>query len=227
MMKQAILSDISGKLAALGILFQSGVGSDIAVSAEFLDAGWSTGRKKINYEAFVFADESKQTLFLYEKTAEQGSGFSFGGGSESFSQTGTTLFRKVKSIQYGPDGKAYEYTIDLGAIPKAVKETAKQYGWSFKTVLSKNKAMYPQGSVPPTAFAAANAAVPSQTAQPTKQQPQVQPQPEPANQQPQAQSVNQQPAAQPRFCTYCGSALTKGAAFCVICGKPVVGAARP
>jgi glycine cleavage system H lipoate-binding protein len=40
----------------------------------------------------------------------------------------------VKNVQYGLDGKVYEYSLDLGAIPKTVKETAKQYGWKFKTV---------------------------------------------------------------------------------------------
>ena len=61
---------------------------------------------------------------------------------------GKPFFRKVKSTQYAADGKAYEYTLDLGAIPKSVKETAKQYDWKFKTVLNKNKASYPPGYVP-------------------------------------------------------------------------------
>jgi hypothetical protein len=51
--------------------------------------------------------------------------------------------RKVKSVQYGPDGKAYEYTLDLGAVSKLVKDIAKRHGWKFKTVLSRSKASYP------------------------------------------------------------------------------------
>jgi hypothetical protein len=49
----------------------------------------------------------------------------------------------VKSTQYGAEGKVYEYELDLGAIPKAVKNIAKEGGWKFKTVLSKAKASYP------------------------------------------------------------------------------------
>lgn len=52
-----------------------------------------------------------------------------------------TMFRKVKSMQYGPEGKVYEYNFDLGAIPKTVKEIAKANGWKFKTVVLKKKAM--------------------------------------------------------------------------------------
>ncbi len=147
-MKQQILSEIGSKLSALGIPVQNGNGADITINTEFLDAGWSTGNKKISYEASVFANEQDNVIYMYEKTTEVGHGLSFGGGSGSSFQSGKTLFRKVKSVQYGLDGKAYEYTLDLGAIPKAVKETAKQYGWKFKTVLNKNKAMYPPGYVP-------------------------------------------------------------------------------
>lgn len=147
-MIQQILTEISGKLVALGIPVQYGMGADITVSEEFLDASWSTGQKKISYEASVFADERSRTVYMYERTMETGSGFSFGGSSSTSFQSGKTLFRKVKSVQYGPDGKAYEYSLDLGAIPKAVKGTAESYGWKFKTVINKNKAMYPVGYTP-------------------------------------------------------------------------------
>jgi len=142
-MKQQILSEINNKLSVLKIPVQNGNGADITINTEFLNAGWGTGNKKITYEASIFANEQDNVIYMYEKTTEVGKGLSFGFSSSSSFQSGTTLFRKVKSIQYGPDGKAYEYAIDLGAIPKAVKETAKQYGWKFKTVLNKNKAMYP------------------------------------------------------------------------------------
>jgi hypothetical protein len=148
MLKHQMLIELAGKLATMGIPSRQEAGTDMAVRTEFLDAGWSTGIKKISYEALLFANEQDQTVYLYEKTTESGHGISFGGGSGTTFQSGTTLFRKVKSIQYGPEGKAYEYSLDLGSIPKAVKETAKQYGWKFKTVLDKRKAMYPMGYVP-------------------------------------------------------------------------------
>ena len=110
---------------------------------EFLDAKWSTGSKKINYEASIFADEQERIVYMFEKTTEIGQGLSFGLSGGSSFQSGSTLYRKVKSIQYGPDGKAYEYSLDLGAISKAVKEAAKRGGWKFKTVLNRKKASYP------------------------------------------------------------------------------------
>lgn len=145
-MKQQIISEIKEKLGTLGIPAQVGSGTDIAINAEFLDAKWGTGSKKINYEALILANERERVVYMYEKTTETGSGPSFGMSAESSFQSGSTLFRKVKSVQYGPDGKAFEYTLDLGAIPKTVKEAAKRGGWKFKTVLKRNKAMYMQDS---------------------------------------------------------------------------------
>jgi len=145
MSKVELIDIVRAELSSMGIPHETGSSTDIIILADFLDAGWSTGKKKITYEASIFADEETKTVFMWEMTKEQGHGLSFGSESSSSFQSGKTLFRKVKSIQYGPDGKAYEYTLDLGAIPKAVKETAQQYGWKFKTVINKKKAMYPVG----------------------------------------------------------------------------------
>lgn len=144
-MKEQMIFDVAAKLDQLNVPYTKGQKTDLSISCEFLDAGWSTGKKKINYDAFVLFDPEKETVYMWECTTEKGSGLSFGSESESSFQSGTTLFRKVKSIQYGPEGQVYEYTLDLGAIPKAVKESAKTYGWKFKTVLKKEKALYPVG----------------------------------------------------------------------------------
>lgn len=147
MTKQALIEIILPKLNNLGISYSLYEETDVSINCEFLDASWGSGNKRINYEASVYFDESTETVFMREFTKETGSGFSFGIDSESSFQSGTTLFRKVKSIQYGTDGKAYEYTLDLGAITKIFKETAKENGWKFKTVLKKEKALYPKGYV--------------------------------------------------------------------------------
>lgn len=156
--KQALLSEVLSKLGQLGIIFETGQGADITIRREFLDAGWSTGSRKITYEASVFADENAGIVYMWERTAEKGAGISFGADSEATVQTGTTLFRKVKSVQYGPDGKAYEISLDLGAIPKAVRQAAAAQGWKFKTVLRREKAAYPAGyaarSAPPPVYRA-------------------------------------------------------------------------
>ncbi|MEN6316516.1 MAG: hypothetical protein ABFD25_19960 [Clostridiaceae bacterium] len=148
MSRQIMIPEIISKLSQLGVGCVTGQGADISITCEFLDAGWGAGDKKISYEASAIFDESSQTVFMWEMTKESGAGFSFGGSGESSFQSGTTLFRKVKSVQYGPDGKAYEYNLDLGAIPKAFKEVARQYGWKFKTVLKRDKASYADGYRP-------------------------------------------------------------------------------
>lgn len=190
MSKQDQINQIVQKFDQIGVSCKTGNGTDISVATEFLDAGWGTGNKKINYNALIFFDESSQTIFMWELTKEVGSGFSFGGSSETSFQSGTTLFRKVKSVQYGFDGKAYEYTLNLGAIPKTVKETAKQNGWKFKIVLSKNKAMYPAGYVPEYV-----SPLMEQSQQPPQTQPEV-------------------------FCSNCGMHVGVGVAFCSKCGLP-------
>ena len=188
-MKQEIISEINEKLESMGITMRQGDGTDITITTEFLDAGWSTGKKKISYEASVFANEQNKVVYMYEKTMEIGQGFSFGGESDTSFQSGTTVFRKVKNVQYGPDGKAFEYTLDLGAIPKAVKETAKHHGWDFKIVINKTKAMYPVGYEP------AN----NQFAQPPRQ-------------------AEQRGTPKNGYCSNCGMPMKMEERFCSHCG---------
>lgn len=143
MSRELILSQITDGYSNLGLSFSQGLSSDIEIHSEFLNAGWSIGKKKILYDAFLYANESEKMVYLWEMTKETGGGVSFGGGIESFSQTGATAFRKVKSVQYGPEGKVFEITLDLGAIPRIAKEAAKQYGWKFQTVVKADKAKHP------------------------------------------------------------------------------------
>jgi hypothetical protein len=88
---------------------------------------------------------------MWQKTGEISSGFSFGFSGGSYYQSGSTLFRKVKAVQYAPDGKVYEYNLNLGAIAEAAKSTAKRYGWKFKTVINRDKASYGENTTPPPA----------------------------------------------------------------------------
>jgi hypothetical protein len=198
MSKQAIIGQITARLTQLGMPYQIGQGTDLSVYNEFVDAKWSTGSKKIIYEASILLDEAAQTAFMWEKTTESGSGFSGGFDGGSSFQSGTTLFRKVKCIQYGPDGKAFEVNLDLGAIPKAVKEAAGQYGWKFKTVLSQAKARYAGGFAPAAPEAA----------------------PMPAS------AAENGAVARNAFCGQCGSPLTDTSRFCPACGQPIGQAAN-
>lgn len=191
MNRQELIARIAGQLQQLGTPFQMGNGADFTIAHEFLDAGWSTGKKRIQYDACITLDESGQDVNMWEKTTESGGGLSGGFGGSSFSQSGTTLFRKVKSIQYGPDGKAYEISLDLGAIPKGVKAAAKEGGWKFHTVLRREKAQYPAG------------------------RPVQAPAPAPV---PAAAAVAD--ASATFFCIHCGTRLPARSRFCGKCGKP-------
>lgn len=143
-MKQQIIGEIMQKLSAQGLPVLDGSDTDITVNMEFLDIKWLTGRKKISYETAIMTEERNQVIYMFEKTTESGQGLSFDMSNDTSVQSGSTLFRNLRGVHYGPDGKACEYEIDLGAVPKAVKETAHQYGWKFKTVMSRRKASYPR-----------------------------------------------------------------------------------
>ena len=141
-MKKELLLEIENQISALGISVATGEKTDLTIDAELLDASFSTGKKKIKYEAMILLDEAEKAVRMYEKTTELSAGVSFGMSGETSFQSGSTLMRKVKSVQYGPEGKVFEYNFDLGAISKAVKSAAKEHGWSFKTVILKKNAMY-------------------------------------------------------------------------------------
>jgi len=141
-MKLDLLQEIETQLAANGLKAERNGKTDLSVDAELLDASFSTGKKKLRYEAMILLDEGEKTVKMYEKTTETSAGVSFGMSGESSFQSGSTLFRKVKSVQYGPEGKVFEYNFDLGAIPKSVKTAAQAAGWKFKTVILKKNAMF-------------------------------------------------------------------------------------
>lgn len=213
-MKQQMITEIVQKLTALMLPVIQGQETDLSINCEFLDASWGSGSRKISYETAIFLNEDEKQIFMYEKTLEIGSGVSFGASSDTTFQSGTTLFRKVKSIQYGPDGRAFDYNLDLGAIPKAVKDTAKQYGWKFKTVLSRSKACYPAGYGVGTGIVGAvgGAAILS-TANVSSNVP---------TQVPPNASVTSS-TLPTQFCPHCGTQHNIGAAFCANCGKSLGG----
>lgn len=137
---QMMINTIATRLNSMGIGFQTDNTAEVTIQTEFLDAAWGSGNKKIEYQVSAFLNEAERTLYFWEFTKETSSGISVGSDSASSFQSGMTVYRKVKSVGYGPDGKAYEYNLDLGAIVKVFKETAKQQGWKFKVVLKREKA---------------------------------------------------------------------------------------
>ncbi len=141
-MKQELLHEIRSQLSALGLTAAASDKTDLTYDATLLDASFSTGKRTLRYEAMILLDETDKQVRMYEKTTETGAGVSFGMSGETSFQSGSTLMRKVKCVQYDPTGKAFEYNYDLGAISKAVKSAAIDHGWSFKTVILKKNAMF-------------------------------------------------------------------------------------
>lgn len=141
-MKKDLLLEIQTQLGALGMSAAAGDKTDLVIDAELVDAAFSTGKKKLRYEAMILLDEGDKQVRMYEKTTETSAGVSFGMSGETSFQSGSTLMRKVKCVQYDPTGKVLEYNFDLGAISKAVKAAALSHGWGFKTVIMKKNAMY-------------------------------------------------------------------------------------
>lgn len=141
-MKKDLLLEIQTQLGTLGLSAATGDKTDLMIDAELVDASFSTGKKKLTYEAMILLDEGDKQVRMYEKTTETSAGVSFGMSGETSFQSGSTLMRKVKCVQYDPTGKVLEYNFDLGAISKAVKAAALSHGWGFKTVIMKKNAMY-------------------------------------------------------------------------------------
>lgn len=145
MKKEVIISEVLAKLDDLGVSYNIGKGTDVSINCEFTNANCGAGNKNIKYFASVYFNEAIKTVFMWELTKEKKNGFAFQEAEETFYQSGMTQFYRVNTTQYDIEGKLYEYTLDLGAIPKAFKDTAKNHGWSFKMVLKREKALYPLG----------------------------------------------------------------------------------
>jgi hypothetical protein len=136
-MKQRILNDICLKLSELEIPYKIKEDSYIYVSEEFYDIGLGTDLKKVQYDLTVFVDDDKKSVHLYVSTIDE-SLLPNTAPAETCGQP-VSMFRKVKRVSYDKDGQSTVETVDLGAVPNTVKNTAFKYGWKFSTALNLNK----------------------------------------------------------------------------------------
>ena len=142
MNKQQLAAQIAQAFTQQGIAFTQGQQSDFEIHTEFVNAGWSTGKKKFRYDVLIRLAEEEKTAWFWQKTTESGAGLSFGCGLETATQSGATSLRKVKIVQYGPEGKVVEVNANLAEIGKAVKRCVKTAGWKFRTALRQDKAKF-------------------------------------------------------------------------------------
>jgi len=140
--KNGIISKIAAEYGAIGIAYSLGGTADITVDAELLDVKLLTQKMKIHFENSILVSEKDRTVYYFEKTKDIRAGMGFGFSGESSFQSGSTLFRKVKTAGIGTDGRPFEFEFDIGRLSKIVKETAKEAGYKMKVVLSIKKASY-------------------------------------------------------------------------------------
>jgi hypothetical protein len=120
-----------------------GGGTDLSLNNQVADAKWSTGKKKVSYEAVMKAVEAERTLYFWEILKESGGGLSFGSADfESTSTMGTKRWGTKKEVVIGPEGKVVDYSWDYAATRNLVTEVAGRHGWQVKTVIVKQKAMW-------------------------------------------------------------------------------------
>jgi hypothetical protein len=135
-MKQLLMDDICFKLRELQIPYSIKDNTYIYVNTEFYDVGYGTRPKMVLYDLTVFLDEPNRSVFMYVKTAEKF--ISAEGAAGEYTNQSSPLFRTVKNVCSGADGKVSVVSVDLGQVPNTVKDTAFRYGWKFRTALNLN-----------------------------------------------------------------------------------------
>jgi hypothetical protein len=95
--RQSLFLRIQDRLQRLGVPFQSGTGADFVISHTFLDAGWSTvpGGSIMRHPSCWTSRPGRLSLGTYDRDRWRNIG---GFGGIAWTQSGTTLFRKVKSV---------------------------------------------------------------------------------------------------------------------------------
>jgi hypothetical protein len=120
-----------------------GTDTDIVIDNQVADAAWSTGKKKVTYEAMLKAVEPEQTVYFWEALKESGGGLSFGGvESESYTISGTKRSGKKKETVVGPGGVVADYAWDFSTTRLLIEDAVAARGWRMKTVLRKGSARW-------------------------------------------------------------------------------------
>ncbi len=133
-MKQRIMDDICLKLSELQMPYTID-DSYIHVKTEFYDVGANADLLRVLYELTVFVDAENQAVQLYVRSFDES--LMPGGGAPV--NRPVSMFRKVKRVRLDAEGQNAVETVDLGAIPNSVKNTAFQYGWKFATTFNLNR----------------------------------------------------------------------------------------
>jgi hypothetical protein len=132
-MKQRIIDDICLKLSELQMPYTVD-DNYIHVKTEFYDVGANADLLRVLYELTVFVDAENQAVQLYVRSFDE----SLMPGGAPVNRP-VSMFRKVKRVRLDAEGQNAVETVDLGAVPNSVKNTAFQYGWKFATTFNLNR----------------------------------------------------------------------------------------
>lgn len=121
-------------------VIQPGSDTDIQVSNEVANKSWSTGKKKVSYQARILLDEKDNTAYFWEMLQEVSSGLQFKVGFETTRIKGKEVFTSQSEKIYSPTGeKVLDYQFDYGSLREAFKQIIEEAGWNFKLVITKGK----------------------------------------------------------------------------------------
>lgn len=121
-------------------LIQPGTDTDIEVTNEIANKSWSTGKKKVSYQARILLDEGEHTVYFWEMIKEVSSGIKFKVGFETTRIKGIEVFKARQEKIYDQKGElVLDYQFDYGSLREAFKQIVEDNGWNFKLVITKGK----------------------------------------------------------------------------------------
>lgn len=147
MSKQSMIDEIKTRLALMDVQVNEGGETDFAINQQLVLEGFGGRRGEIQLSVNAYLDEQNRVLYYYEKIVDKQKGFGFTGNSESSFQSGKSVKRKVILETLQSDGTRKTIRFNTGDISQVFKDAAKHYGWKYKMVLRRDKAMYPIGYI--------------------------------------------------------------------------------
>ncbi|NTW91337.1 MAG: hypothetical protein HGA35_05355, partial [Erysipelotrichaceae bacterium] len=145
MEKHELRKAIQAELALIGIFMVLDQESDLSLDIVFEDV---KNNNPVHFKNKILINEETQTLNYWEKVSDSKIGFFSDNDTNTTTQIGTTLYRKVVNRYTDSNGRQVVENIDIGEIGKRIKQCAKVAGWKTKIVLSEKKASFPEDYIP-------------------------------------------------------------------------------
>lgn len=187
MEKHELRKAIQAELALIGIFMVLDQESDLSLDIVFEDA---KNNNPVHFKNKILLNEETQTLNYWEKVSDSKIGFFSDNDTNTTTQIGTTLYRKVVNRYTDSNGRQVVENIDIGEIGKRIKQCAKEAGWKTKIVLSEKKASFAEDYIPTQSYSHENI------------------------------SNDNSKNLKIEYCTKCGQPFINDSKFCGNCGHP-------